>query len=68
MTIVEGWSGGNRIDFRNAPLPEELDEDERMLLMSSLLCTDAHLKTTEEGSHETAGDPTRQPSWMWHWS
>lgn len=58
MTIVEGWSGGNRIDFRNAPLPEELDEDERMLLMSSLLCTDAHLKTTEEGSHETAGDPT----------
>lgn len=58
MTIVEGWSGGNRIDFRNAPLPEELDKDERMLLMSSLLCTDAHLKMTEEGTHETAGDPT----------
>ncbi|QRX63199.1 cation-translocating P-type ATPase [Dysgonomonadaceae bacterium zrk40] len=58
MTIVEGWSGGNRIDFRNAPLPEELDKDERMLLMSSLLCTDAHLKMTEVGTHETAGDPT----------
>ena len=58
MTIVEGWSGGNRIDFRNAPLPEELDKDERMLLMSALLCTDAHLKMTEEGTHETAGDPT----------
>lgn len=58
MTIVEGWSGGNRIDFRNAPLPEELDKDEQMLLMSSLLCTDAHLKMTEEGTHETAGDPT----------
>ncbi|HOO95003.1 MAG TPA: cation-translocating P-type ATPase [Proteiniphilum sp.] len=58
MTIVEGWSGGNRIDFRNAPLPEELDKDERMLLMSSLLCTDAHLKMTEERTHETAGDPT----------
>lgn len=58
MTIVEGWSGGNRIDFRNAPLPEELDKDERMLLMSSLLCTDAHLKMTVEGTHETAGDPT----------
>ncbi len=58
MTIVEGWSGGNRIDFRNAPPAEELDKDERMLLESALLCTDAHLKITEEGKHETAGDPT----------
>lgn len=58
MTVVEGWAGGNRIDFRNPPLPEELDDDERMLLQSSLLCTDAHLKRLPDGQHETAGDPT----------
>ncbi|MEA4917715.1 calcium-translocating P-type ATPase, PMCA-type [Proteiniphilum sp.] len=58
MTVVEGWAGGNRIDFRNPPLPEELDSDERMLLQSSLLCTDAHLKKLPDGKHETAGDPT----------
>lgn len=58
MTVVEGWAGGNRIDFRNPPLPEELDHDERMLLLSSLLCTDAHLKKSPDGKHETAGDPT----------
>ena len=58
MTVVEGWAGGNRIDFRNPPLPEELDSDERMLLQSSLLCTDAHLKKLPDGQQETAGDPT----------
>lgn len=58
MTIVEGWTGGNRIDFRNAPLAEELDQDERTLLVSSLLCTDAHLKMGADGTHEMSGDPT----------
>ncbi len=58
MTVVEGWAGGNRIDFRNPPLPEELDSDEQMLLHSSLLCTDAHLRILSDGKHETAGDPT----------
>lgn len=58
MTVVEGWSGGNRIDFRNPPPVDDPDEDERQLLQSSLLCTDAHLKITAAGDHETAGDPT----------
>lgn len=58
MTVVEGWAGGNRIDFRNPPLPEELDSDEQTLLRSSLLCTDAHLKVLPGGKHETSGDPT----------
>jgi Ca2+-transporting ATPase len=58
MTVVEGWTGGNRVDFRNAPLPEELDSDERRLLQAALLCTDAHLKMLPDGKHETAGDPT----------
>lgn len=58
MTVVEGWSGGNRIDFRNAPPAEELDSDENLLLQTALLCTDAHVKMLPDGKHETAGDPT----------
>lgn len=58
MTVVEGWTGGNRIDFRNPPLPEELHNDEKTLLVSSLLCTDAHLKILPDGTHQNAGDPT----------
>lgn len=58
MTVVEGWAGGNRIDFRNPPSSDDLDRDELMLLHSSLLCTDAHLKKLDSGESETAGDPT----------
>lgn len=58
MTVVEGWSGGKRIDFRNALPSEELDSDETLLLEVALLCTDAHLKMLNDGKHETAGDPT----------
>lgn len=58
MTVTEGWSGGNRIDFRNAPPADELDSDENLLLQTALLCTDAHLKMLADGKHETAGDPT----------
>lgn len=58
MTVVDGWAGGNRIDFRNLPDAEELDTDENNLLLTSLLCTDAHLKTFPDGTHENAGDPT----------
>ncbi|CAK7039479.1 MAG: Calcium-transporting ATPase 1 [Petrimonas sp.] len=58
MTVVEGMVSGNRCDFRNPPVPEELSDDERILLNSSLLCTDAHLKMLPDGTHENAGDPT----------
>lgn len=58
MTVVEGWTSGNSLDFRNPTPAEELDGDERILLQSSLLCTDAHLKIGPDGSHDTTGDPT----------
>lgn len=58
MTVVEGWSGGNVIDFRNPPVPEELSENEKRLLISSLLCTDAHLKVLPDGTRQNIGDPT----------
>lgn len=59
MTVVEGWTGGKHIDYRNlALLGEQQGIDEQILLLSSLLCTDAHLKMLPDGAHETAGDPT----------
>jgi Ca2+-transporting ATPase len=58
MTVVEGWAGGNKINFRNLPLPEEQDDDENILLHCSLLCTDSHLKILPNGDHELSGDPT----------
>jgi len=30
MTVVEGWSGGKQIDFRNAPPAVEPDNDEKL--------------------------------------
>ncbi|MDK2969089.1 MAG: P-type Ca2+ transporter type [Bacteroidota bacterium] len=58
MTVVEGWAGGNRIDFRNLHSPEDIDDDTQTLLISSLLCTDAHLKMLPDGTHQNSGDPT----------
>ena len=58
MTVVEGWTGGNDIDFKNPPLPEELNEDEKQLIVSSVLCTDAHVKVLEDGIQQNVGDPT----------
>ena len=58
MTVVEGWTGGNDIDFKNPPLPEELNEDEKQLIVSSVLCTDAHVKVLEDGTQQNVGDPT----------
>ena len=68
MTVTEGWTGGNRVDFRDFSISRETKAesgleaatglDLKTLLLSSLLCTDAHLKTTEDGMHQTAGDPT----------
>jgi len=58
MTVVEGWAGGNRIDFRNLYSPEDIDDDTQTLLISSLLCTDAHLKMLPDGTHQNSGDPT----------
>lgn len=58
MSVVEGWTGGNNINFRNPPIPEELDSNELVLLQSSLLCTDSHLKMLPGGGYELSGDPT----------
>lgn len=58
MRVTEGWAGGSPIDFRYPPLPGDLGPEEITLLHASLLCNDAHLKTAEDGTCETAGDPT----------
>ena len=72
MTVTEGWAGGNRIDFRSlSVLPDSepgtgtdpdlnkvSDPDLNTLLLTALLCTDAHLKMLDDGTHQTSGDPT----------
>lgn len=58
MTVVEGWTSGNRIDFRNYHAGKKLSHDEKMLIQASLLCTDAHLKINGNGERQTTGDPT----------
>lgn len=59
MTVVKGWTPAlNEIDFRNRSVAEEGNTDEKVLLQSALLCTDAHLKVLPNGKHENSGDPT----------
>ncbi|MGI6478148.1 MAG: calcium-translocating P-type ATPase, PMCA-type [Salinivirgaceae bacterium] len=58
MTVVEGWTNGNILDFRNTNFPKELRNNEKALINSILLCTDAHLKIDADGEHQTTGDPT----------
>ena len=45
-------------DFRNTNFPKELRNNEKALINSILLCTDAHLKIDADGEHQTTGDPT----------
>ena len=58
MTVVRGWTSGNILNFRKTNLPKELGNDEKTLINSLLLCTDAHLKIGADGEHQTTGDPT----------
>ncbi len=58
MTVVEGWTSNGSIDFKESVQEEDLSQEEETLLMSSLLCTDAHLKVLADGSSENSGDPT----------
>jgi Ca2+-transporting ATPase len=74
MTVTEGWAGGNRVDFRDFLILRETKAESEpetaagpdfaagpdlsTLLLSSLLCTDAHLKMLDDGTHQTSGDPT----------
>ena len=54
MTVVEGWLSQGEVDLTSPA------DDELLLLESAILCTDAHLKRSEDGTHG-AGDP-RKPS------
>lgn len=62
MTVVEGWTSTGEVDFKNASQSgtsfDTMNEQERTLLMSGLLCTDAHLKLLPDGTAENSGDPT----------
>ena len=62
MTVVEGWTTAGEVDFKGGSQSElsfeKMNEQERTLLMSGLLCTDAHLKLLPDGTAENSGDPT----------
>ena len=62
MTVVEGWTSAGEINFKKGspthPSYENMTDEERTLLMSALLCTDAHLKILPDGTAENSGDPT----------
>ncbi|MDD4729281.1 MAG: HAD-IC family P-type ATPase, partial [Dysgonamonadaceae bacterium] len=58
MTVVEGWTKGGSIDFKDSSESPQLNEDEKTLLIAALLCTDANLKILPDGSTENSGDPT----------
>ena len=54
MTVVEIWVS----ELGDSQLEGGLEGDTELLMQSSLLCTDAHLKQLEDRTHELAGDPT----------
>ncbi|NLJ00370.1 MAG: HAD-IC family P-type ATPase, partial [Bacteroidales bacterium] len=54
MTVVELWVS----ELGDSQLEGGLEGDTELLMQSSLLCTDAHLKQLEDRTHELAGDPT----------
>lgn len=62
MTVVQGWTKGGDIDYKNDTQSknsfETMTEEEKTLLMAGLLCTDAHLKILPDGTAENSGDPT----------
>src|SRR5690554_5859308 len=54
MTVVEIWVS----ELGDSQLEGGLEGDTELLMQSSFLCTDAHLKQLEDRTHELAGDPT----------
>ena len=60
MSVVEGWLAGRRINLRELlnTESEQLSDEMSLLLTSSLLCTDSHLKMLPDGGYELSGDPT----------
>ncbi|MEN6619506.1 MAG: calcium-translocating P-type ATPase, PMCA-type [Rikenellaceae bacterium] len=60
MTVVEAYTNHTtRVfdsTFQNGQL--NLNEEEKRLLLISVQCTDAHLRTLKDGTHKTTGDPT----------
>ncbi|MDD4227393.1 MAG: calcium-translocating P-type ATPase, PMCA-type [Mariniphaga sp.] len=58
MTVMEGWVNGQRMKInRNTPAAE-LNNEKQIMLMTAVLCTDAHAEKNSEGLYEFTGDPT----------
>jgi Ca2+-transporting ATPase len=58
MTIVEAYVN-HKHDIINRAFPASvLNDEENRLLMISVLCADAQIRTNEDGKFEFSGDPT----------
>ena len=58
MTVVEAYVNHKRDVINRATPSTVLNEEENRLLSISVLCADAHVRTTEDGKFEYVGDPT----------
>ncbi len=58
MTVMEAYVNHKKEVIDRIHHSDKLNNEENMLLTISLLCTDAALKTNEDGKVEFSGDPT----------
>lgn len=58
MTVVEAWVNGTTTQHKADNQTAELSDDEQLLMLTSLLCTDARLNVSADGTKELSGDPT----------
>ena len=58
MTVMEAYVNHKKDVINRITHADRLNEEENMLLTISLLCTDAALRTNEDGKFEFSGDPT----------
>jgi len=58
MAVVEAYANHKPTAFSRTSPDIALNEEELRLLSIAILCADAHLKMSDNGSHETTGDPT----------
>ncbi len=58
MTVQASYSNNTIKIFEGKLQDTSLNQEEKKLFLVAIHCTDAHLRTMEDGSYQTTGDPT----------
>ena len=58
MTVVRTYTNFKENELNKTEDHDGLNEEEKTLISTAILCSDAHLKTSEDGNNELTGDPT----------